>query len=123
MTPSRDPDSKHPPAPDAAATAGRDGSSPSEDTLSVSPVQGPSEGSTAHAQSLAFSAGDVLAERYRVVRFIAQGAMGTVYEAEDLRLRERVALKTIRPEIAEDAKAARAARRNAKAAQAAATAS
>jgi eukaryotic-like serine/threonine-protein kinase len=105
MTPSREADPKPPPPSDAAATAGRDGSSPSEDTLSVNPVQTPSGVSTAHARSLAFSAGDVLAERYRVVRFIAQGAMGAVYEAEDLRLRERVALKTIRPEIAEDAKA------------------
>ena len=33
--------------------------------------------------------------RWRIVRFIARGAMGEVYEAEDLELRERVALKTI----------------------------
>lgn len=46
--------------------------------------------------------GQVLAERYRVVRFIARGGMGEVYEAEDLELRERVALKTIRPEIASE---------------------
>ena len=40
--------------------------------------------------------------RFRVVRFIAHGGMGEVYEAEDLELRERVALKTIRPSIARD---------------------
>ncbi len=43
-----------------------------------------------------FCAGDVLAGRFRIVRFIAQGGMGEVYEAEDLELGERVALKTIR---------------------------
>ncbi len=46
-----------------------------------------------------FSEGELLAGRFRVVRFIASGGMGSVYEAEDQELRERVALKTIRPEI------------------------
>jgi serine/threonine protein kinase/tetratricopeptide (TPR) repeat protein len=44
--------------------------------------------------------GDVLANRFRIVRFIGHGGMGDVYEAEDLELGERVALKTVRPEIA-----------------------
>ena len=44
-----------------------------------------------------------IAGRYRVVRFIARGGMGEVYEVEDLELRERVALKTVRPESAQDA--------------------
>jgi eukaryotic-like serine/threonine-protein kinase len=44
-------------------------------------------------------AGDVLTGRFRIVRFIASGGMGQVYEAEDQELRERVAIKTIRPEI------------------------
>ncbi len=43
-----------------------------------------------------FCAGDVLAGRFRIARFIAQGGMGEVYEAEDLELGEAVALKTIR---------------------------
>ena len=43
-----------------------------------------------------FRPGLVLAERYRVVRFLAQGGMGEIYEAEDLQLAERVALKTVR---------------------------
>ena len=50
----------------------------------------------------AFAPGDLIAHRFRVARFIARGGMGEVFEAEDLELRERVALKTIRPEIAED---------------------
>jgi eukaryotic-like serine/threonine-protein kinase len=49
-----------------------------------------------------FWKGDLLCERFRVVRFIARGGMGELYEAEDLALGERVALKTIRPEIASD---------------------
>ena len=44
----------------------------------------------------------VLADRFRIVRFIARGGMGEVYEAEDRVLRERVALKTIRPDVAGD---------------------
>jgi len=47
-----------------------------------------------------FSEGDVVAGRYRVVRFLSAGAMGEVYAVEDLSLHERVALKTIRPEVA-----------------------
>jgi tetratricopeptide (TPR) repeat protein/TolB-like protein/tRNA A-37 threonylcarbamoyl transferase component Bud32 len=47
-----------------------------------------------------FRSGDLLCDRFRVVRFIARGGMGELYEAEDLTLGERVALKTIRPEIA-----------------------
>lgn len=46
-----------------------------------------------------FAPGEVLAERFRIVRFIAAGGMGEVYEAEDLVLKENLAIKTIRPEI------------------------
>jgi len=44
--------------------------------------------------------GTLLAGRFQIVRFIAGGGMGQVYEAQDLELQTRVALKTIRPEIA-----------------------
>ena len=37
--------------------------------------------------------GELVAERFRIVRFIAEGGMGEVYEAEDTVLRENVALK------------------------------
>jgi tRNA A-37 threonylcarbamoyl transferase component Bud32 len=42
----------------------------------------------------------LIANRYRIVRFVAEGGMGEVYEAEDLELHTRVALKTVRQEIA-----------------------
>jgi tetratricopeptide (TPR) repeat protein len=52
--------------------------------------------------AIALSSGEVVSGRYRIVRFIARGGMGEVYEAEDLELRGRVALKTLLPEIASD---------------------
>lgn len=50
--------------------------------------------------TLCFRPGQVVADRYEVVRFIAKGGMGEVYEAKDLDLNDRVALKTLLPEIA-----------------------
>ena len=49
----------------------------------------------------AFCGGDVLAGRYEIVRFIAFGGMGEVYEAEDLELGHRIAIKALRGELAE----------------------
>ena len=43
-----------------------------------------------------FQAEQLVADRFRIVRFVAGGGMGEVYEAEDLELHENVALKTIR---------------------------
>src|SRR5208283_3778930 len=47
---------------------------------------------------------EIVAGRFRIIRYIAEGGMGTVYEAEDLRLNDRVALKTIRADIASNPK-------------------
>ena len=50
-------------------------------------------------QPLLLSPGEVIAERFEVVRAIGQGGMGEVYEASDRLLNERVALKVMRPAI------------------------
>jgi tetratricopeptide (TPR) repeat protein/tRNA A-37 threonylcarbamoyl transferase component Bud32 len=46
--------------------------------------------------------GMVLSDRFRLVRFLAEGGMGEVYEAEDLELRANVAVKIVQPEVARD---------------------
>lgn len=42
-----------------------------------------------------FSRGQIVAGRYRIVRYVTRGGMGEVYEAFDRKLQERVALKTM----------------------------
>jgi len=51
------------------------------------------------AEARSFSPGELILGRFRIVRKIDSGGMGEVYEAIDLEI-GRVALKTIRPEIA-----------------------
>ena len=48
---------------------------------------------------------ELLAGRFSIVRFIARGGMGAVYEAQDLSLRTRVALKIIRSPLLADSSA------------------
>jgi serine/threonine protein kinase len=48
-----------------------------------------------------FSAGKLVLQRFTIIRLVGSGAMGDVYEAKDNQL-GRVALKTIRPELASD---------------------
>ena len=38
-----------------------------------------------------FLAGDTICDRYTVIRFIAKGGMGEVYEVEDQELKTRIA--------------------------------
>jgi eukaryotic-like serine/threonine-protein kinase len=45
-----------------------------------------------------FAAGDRLADRYLIIRYVASGGMGDVYEAHDEDLDVRIALKTLRPD-------------------------
>lgn len=56
----------------------------------------------AAAERRSFYEGERLAGRYQIRRFLASGGMGEVYEAEDFERGERIAIKTIRPELAKD---------------------
>lgn len=46
------------------------------------------------------ASGEVLAERFEIVRLLGRGGMGAVYEARDLELDSSVAVKVLRPGIA-----------------------
>lgn len=48
---------------------------------------------------MSFSSGDVIADKYRIVRMIGRGGVGEVYEGENLRIRRKVAIKTLRAEF------------------------
>lgn len=54
------------------------------------------DGAPASSFSGRLAAGFILAERYRIARFIGAGGMGDVYEAEDTELKGRIAIKIIR---------------------------
>jgi tetratricopeptide (TPR) repeat protein len=62
---------------------------------------------TAELQTLALSAlaglkpGELLGGQFQIMRWLGRGGMGDVYEAIDLHTSESVALKVIRPEIAQ----------------------
>jgi serine/threonine-protein kinase len=44
---------------------------------------------------MALQAGQIVADKYRIVRLLGQGGMGEVYEGENVRIHRRVAIKTL----------------------------
>lgn len=48
--------------------------------------------------------GSVFASRYEIIEEIGKGGMGKVYRVDDTRVKEEIALKLIKPEIALDKK-------------------
>ena len=47
--------------------------------------------------------GDVVEGRYRIIRTLGEGGMGTVFLAEHALIKRRVAIKILHPELATDA--------------------
>ena len=60
-----------------------------------------SDNAVAHLRAVA-ELPDFSDTRYRIVREIARGGMGVVYEAEDVELQRRVAIKVLASELASE---------------------
>lgn len=54
-----------------------------------------------------FLPGQLIADRFQMLKFIGRGGMGEVYQARDQRLNETIAIKAIRPEALSDVAIAR----------------
>jgi serine/threonine protein kinase len=46
--------------------------------------------------------GQLLDNKYRILRLLGEGGMGAVYEGENIRIRHRVAIKVLHPSVAND---------------------
>ena len=54
------------------------------------------------SSSVAVKAGDTLEGRYRIIKPVGEGGMGTVYLAEHMLIKRKVAIKILLPELATD---------------------
>jgi len=59
---------------------------------------------TIEAPKKELTRGTILANRYEIIEELGKGGMGRVYRVEDTKLKQEVALKLIKPEIAKDKK-------------------
>jgi serine/threonine protein kinase len=77
-------------------------------SLEASPSRAPAPapGPATPAKIRTFRDGDLVVDRYRIERFLAQGGMGEVYLSQDLLLEETVALKTLACTALDDQRAA-----------------
>jgi len=71
--------------------------------LSSADVSGP-DTETLEAAKEELTTGTTFARRYQIIEELGKGGMGKVYKAHDTEVREKVALKLIKPDIAEDKK-------------------
>jgi serine/threonine-protein kinase len=65
---------------------------------------------------MALSTGEIIDDKYRIVRLIGEGGMGAVYEGENMRIHRRVAIKVLHAGVAETAEAVQRFEREAQAA-------
>ena len=85
-------------------SAGMDGSFDSTKSMSPPSERGSASGESAgDGRTRQLDPGDALGDRFTVIRFLARGGMGEVYEVADRHLQNKhCALKTLRGEIATD---------------------
>ncbi len=65
----------------------------------VTDVRSPGSMFASALQGAPLAAGEVLGGRYRIVRFVAAGGMGEVYEADDQLLGDPIAIKLLRRDL------------------------
>ncbi len=65
---------------------------------------------------MSLSPGDVIDNKYQIVRLLGEGGMGAVFEGENTRIKRRVAIKVLHAAVADNAEAAERFQREAQAA-------
>ncbi|MGB6339194.1 MAG: serine/threonine-protein kinase, partial [Candidatus Aminicenantaceae bacterium] len=66
------------------------------------PIESIEHTKTLQAPREELTTGSTFAGRYQIIEELGKGGMGKVYKADDIELREKVALKLIKPEISSD---------------------
>ena len=82
------------------------------------PIFGKGVRGKAPASPPGFAAGEVVAGRFKIIRLLGRGGMGEIYEAEDSKLRRRLALKFLPEDLSRDDQVVERFQREARAASA-----